>query len=117
MRKHRKSGEAKPPRKIPDVLGAVPPPQKIFAIVGSKILLTTKKMLTNKEGIKTSVRISRDITVTNSGKDTRLPNNVMANRFPTIPVSASRFSNFFVFQKTSFSAMFLFMRENILSKY
>ena len=75
------------------------PLQKIFAILGSKILLTTKKMLTNKEGIKTSVRISRDITVTNSGKDTRLPNNVMANRFPTIPASAGRFSNFFVFTK------------------
>ena len=39
------------------------PPQKFFAILGSKILLTTKNMLTNKGGVKTSVKISRDITV------------------------------------------------------
>ena len=63
MRKHGSLGEgAKPPGKLPEVLGADPPPE-MFAILGSKIFLTTKNMLTNKGGIKTSVKISRDITV------------------------------------------------------
>ena len=38
-------------------------PQKIFSIIGSKILLKNKKKANKQGGVKTTVKISRNITV------------------------------------------------------